>query len=166
MATRTARSVPALLLIVGGVFILFGFVTYFIPMSQGNWNWWTYFISNAALAVAAFLLARSLRRGLAAWALYAAALGWLLIDVWTILSHPASLLTAGHYLGAIGGVVAAIVIVAQRQFPRRASIWFLVAMLLAAMNYFGSFSTVVTLAVSVAYGVVLVVTGYLLRARK
>ncbi len=164
MVTRRALTPPAIFLMVAGVFELLGFITYFIDLPVYHWNWWTYFISDIALLVGLVLLGRALR-GIAQWFLYAGALGWLLVVIWILVPFGA-LSTIGQWLGCLGALAGAIVILVQARLPRPAAVALLVATALLALLYLLPVPDMVALVGSLLISIALIATGGLILRRK
>ncbi len=166
MTTRKSLIVPSTSFIVAGAFLLVGFATYFIDNPVQNWNWWTYFISDAALVVGASTLTSAVR-GAARWLLFLSALGFLLVCVWVVASLPEPFLTIGTVVGAGGLLVAAAVSLHRRALAGSTAIALIVAMALLLVNYFAQVPVAPAFVISILEALVLVAAAILMvRARR
>jgi hypothetical protein len=161
MATRHARSIPAVLLIVAGALTVVGGIAPAIPMQSGNWFLWTYLLACVAIAVAFVLLAQSFTHRLGRVWLYLAAAGWAVYG----LSTAAGIIPLFTFLGAIiaivFGIMGAVVTYRQRFFTARASTMFMVSAIIGAV-----FLLVPITLMALAFGASLIVTGVFMQQRR
>ena len=169
MATVTApnRSIIAWLLVAAGALQVLGGI---VGLANAGNTGAIYAISNLALGVAfVLMMAWYSATNTARIAFFIAAVGWLLL-VLTSLLNLGILSTLAVLIAAVGSVFAGIIIYGSRVFGQQASLIFLVAMIVGAVNLLlsqnGNVPGVLRALVVVIFGVLLVVSGiWMIRRR-
>jgi hypothetical protein len=137
MATVSApnRSIIAWLFIVGGALQIIGAIVQ--ATNSGNWGA-IYAISNIPIGVAFVLMALWLGTSTIARVAYViAAVGWLLLALTSLITIPITG-TLGLIIAAVGSIFAGVVVYTGKVFSIRASVTFLVAMILGAVELLAS----------------------------
>jgi hypothetical protein len=169
MATVTApnRSIIAWLFVAGGALQVVGGL---VGLANVGNSGAIYVISNLAIGVAfALAMAWFSRTNTVRIAYFIAAVGWLLLALTTLLNLGV-ISTLAVFIAAVGCIFSGIVVFGARAFGQEASLLFLVAMILGAVNLLLSQNSnvpgLVLSVVVVAFGVLLLVSGvWMLRRR-
>jgi hypothetical protein len=163
--SRSRRSLAGIILIVAGALFVLAVL---VPLA-GVSAPWLYLLAYLAMAVAFVVLALGAVNGtVAKIALFAGALGWLLLALVGVgLGLPAGVTTFAAILAGLGGLVGAIVLYVGKEITNIAAIVFVVATILGllyllhliAVFSLGALAPVII----VLFGVALIATGVLFR---
>jgi hypothetical protein len=164
MATVSApnRSIVAWLFIVGGALQIIGAIV--AVTASGNVGA-IYAISNIAIGIAFVLMALWFGTTTIARVAYViAAIGWLLLALTSLINIPI-LGTLGLFIAAIGSIFAGIIVYTGKVFGVRASVTFLVAMILGAVellaSQIGGIPGILETLLVILFGAALIGAGFL-----
>lgn len=166
--SRSRRAAAGIALIVAGALFLLAVLLPLVGVSVP----WFGVLAALALAVALVILALgAVNNRVAMIALFAGALGWLLLAIGGLgFGLPSGVLTFGTVIAAIGTLVGAIVLSAGREIGQNSATAFVIAAILAViyllsvLGVLGVFAVGAIGTVVVALlGVALIVTGVLFR---
>lgn len=163
--SRSRRATAGIALIVAGALFL---LTALLPLIGVSVPWFGV-LAALAMAVALVILAiGAVNNTVAKIALFAGALGWLLLAISGLgFALPAGVVTAGAVLAALGTLVGAIVLLVGREVGNDGALAFVAAAILAVIHLLGVLGVFALGAVGTAVvallGVALVVTGWLFR---
>jgi hypothetical protein len=171
--TRSARSFPlaAWLLVLAGVLLLLELLL--SKVAPSALDTWLVIIAYLALTIAfvVLFLWRSVDILLRA-AFIVAAVGWAILTLGTIpgVVLGSGVIVIGDILVLVGVLVAGIIVFVRHVFTRAAGVAFLILGIVVALLFLSHLTTFITgtllVILAVLFGIMLIVTGYLVSRRR
>lgn len=166
VVSTSRRSTAGIVLIVAGVLFLLGLL---LPLANIAVPWLTTVSYIAIAAALAILAIGAVNNTVAKIALFAAAVGWLVLALAAFAVLPAAAVVPAALVAAIGGVVGAIVLYVGKEITNISALVFIAATVLGLLYLLNITGTIplgaVVTFVAALFGIALVLTGFLFRSK-